>query len=111
MSRKERIERERARLYTFYHFAKYYSYGMLIGIFAMLFTEAKVEGELSWSWQTGMGILLVLPCFYFYLKKTKDFNEGGPSFKLAVALTTLIGTLMSIFVCAFLFGMTDLLLN
>ena len=111
MSRKERIERERARLYNFYHFTKYYSYGMLIGIFALLFGEAKVSGQLSFSWQTGIGILLTLPCFYFYLKRTKESNEGGLYFKLAVVLTTLIGVLMSVFVCAFLFGMTEQLVN
>lgn len=111
MSRKERIERERARLFTFYHFAKYYSYGMLFGIFVLLFTEASMEADVSWSWQTGVGILLLLPSFYFYMRETEEFNQSGGYFKLAVFLTVLIGVLMSIFVCAFLFGMTEQLLN
>lgn len=111
MSRKERIERERARLFTFYHFAKYYSYGMLFGIFVLLFAEAKAESELSLSWQTGVGILLLLPCVYFYMRETDEFNQSGGYFKLSVFLTVIIGVLMSIFICAFLFGMTDQLLN
>ncbi|PLR71066.1 hypothetical protein [Bacillus sp. UMB0728] len=84
--------------------AKYYSSGMLITFIGFLLNESGVVAHLTFSLNTFIILFLLLPCFYTYIMVFSDFNEAASRVKLILGVVTMIGVVMGLFVCGFLFG-------
>ncbi len=91
--------------------AKYYSFGMILSIVTLLSIESGVKAHLTFSLKTLLIILFLSPCFYFFNNLFRDFNEAGFRMKGIYFVVTMVGLVLGLFVCAFLFGMEAELLN
>jgi len=91
--------------------AKYYSFGMLLNIITLLWIESGVNAHMTFSLKTFIIIVFLAPCYYFFNDLFRDFNEAGLRMKGFYFIVTMIGAVIGIFVCAFLFGLEAEILN
>ncbi len=85
--------------------AKFYSAGMLVAFISFLLNESGIVAHLTFSLNTFIVLFLILPCFYTYIMVFSDFNAAASRVKLMLGIVTMIGVVMGLFVCGFLFRM------